>query len=83
MSFGCKISISEWTFGRRSLCSQPPGFEIKWQESKVYKLRKVLYGLKQASRAWNKRIDGFLIEAGFMKCVSEHGVYVNDVCRII
>ena len=59
--------------------TQPPGFDVKGQESKVYRLRKALYGLKQAPRAWNKRIDSFLIEAGFTKCVSEHGVYVNDV----
>jgi hypothetical protein len=31
----------------------------------VYKLRKVLYGLKQASRAWYGRLRGFLFERGF------------------
>ena len=56
---------------------QPPGFEVKGQESKVYRLKKALYGLKQAPRAWNKRIDSFLIKAGCTKCVSEHGVYVK------
>ena len=55
--------------------TQPPGFEVKGQESKVFKLQKALYGLKQAPRAWNKRIDSFLIERGFTKCVSEHNVY--------
>ena len=59
--------------------TQPLGFNVKGQESKVYILRKTLYGLKQAPRAWNKMIDSFLIEAGFTKCVSAHGVYVNDV----
>nr|XP_027187919.1 uncharacterized protein LOC113785507 [Cicer arietinum] len=34
-------------------------------------------GLKQAPRAWNKRIDRFLIEQQFEKCVNEHGVYVK------
>lgn len=56
---------------------QPQGFAVKGQESKVYKLNKALYGLKQAPRAWNKRIDSFLIEVGFVKCISEHGVYVK------
>lgn len=37
--------------------------------------------MKQAPRAWNKRIDSFLIEVGFSKCVSEHGVYVNNASR--
>ena len=39
---------------------QPHGFVVKDQELKFYKLRKALYGLKKAPRAWNKRIDGFL-----------------------
>lgn len=30
---------------------QPPIFEIKMQEEKVYRLRKLLYGLKKSSRA--------------------------------
>lgn len=28
------------------------------------------------------RIDSFLIGAGFTKCVSEHGVYVNDADKV-
>ena len=44
----------------------------------MYKLNKALYGLKQAPRAWNKRIDQFFEGIGFMKCISEHGVYVKN-----
>lgn len=62
---------------------QPPGFEIKGHELKVYRLRNAIYGLKQALRAWDKRIDSFLIEAGFTKCVSKHEMYVNDVDKVI
>lgn len=36
-----------------------------------------MYELKQARRAWKKRIDGFLFELSFSKCGSEHGVYVK------
>lgn len=32
--------------------SQPEGFVIRYNKSKVYKLKKALYGLKQAPRAW-------------------------------
>jgi hypothetical protein len=31
----------------------------------VYKLRKALYGLKRAPRAWYGRLRGFLFERGF------------------
>jgi len=38
----------------------PPGFVVNNQETKVYKLRKALYGIKQAQRAWSMGIDKFL-----------------------
>lgn len=30
-------------------------------KDKVYKLKKVLYGLKQMPRAWNARIDNYFL----------------------
>ena len=44
---------------------QPEGFIIKGQENKVYKLKKAIYGLKQASHAWNKQVDKSLKSLGF------------------
>ena len=58
---------------------QPPGFIVRNKELKFYRLKKVLYDLKQALRTWNKRIDGFLKEVGFKKCVSEHGDNVSAI----
>lgn len=42
-------------------------------------MEKALYDLKQAPRAWNKRIDAFffLSQLGFTKCSIEHGIYVK------
>jgi len=45
--------------------TQPPGFEIEGSEKKVYRLRKALYGLKHAPRAWKRLIDAFMIRHGF------------------
>jgi hypothetical protein len=44
---------------------QPPGFESEKYPHQVYKLRKALYGFKQAPRAWYGRLRGFLFEQGF------------------
>jgi hypothetical protein len=44
---------------------QPPGFESVEFPHQVYKLRKALYGQKQAPRAWYGRLMGFLFSKGF------------------
>ena len=49
---------------------QPPGFETHNKETHVCRLKKVLYRLKQAPRAWYGRIDGFLMNLGFNKSKS-------------
>jgi hypothetical protein len=40
-------------------------FAIPGKEGKVLRLRKVLYGLQQASRAWNAKLDSTLKGMGF------------------
>jgi hypothetical protein len=42
-----------------------PGFEGEKYPHRVYKLRKLLYELKQAPRAWYGRLRGFLFARGF------------------
>lgn len=37
--------------------AQPPGFIETGKEGKVLKLRKALYGLRLAPRAWNLKLD--------------------------
>lgn len=50
---------------------------------KVYKLHKALYGLKHAPRAWNKKIDSYLVELRFIKYKYEYGVYVQAMAQDI
>ena len=55
---------------------QPQGFTVTGQENKVCRLDKAIYGLKQASRAWNIQFHGVLTELGFKRTSSDAGVYV-------
>ena len=59
--------------------SQPEGFEKKGYEKKVYRLNKALYGLRQAPRAWNNKLNQILMELGFSKCTKEPSVYRKTV----
>ena len=40
---------------------QPPSFEDTSHPDHAFKLRKVLYGLKQARKAWYDRLSTFLL----------------------
>jgi hypothetical protein len=57
--------------------SQPPGFVVRGQEGKVLRLKKALYGLRQAPRAWNAKLDSSLLSLGFSRSRSEHAVYTR------
>lgn len=41
------------------------GFTIKVSQDKICNLEKVLYNLKQAPRAWYRRIDNYFLTVGF------------------
>ncbi|CAH2109147.1 unnamed protein product [Euphydryas editha] len=46
---------------------KPDCFDSPGSKNKVLKLKKAIYGLKQASRAWNKKLDSCLLEYGYKK----------------
>jgi hypothetical protein len=57
---------------------QPLGFVVGGEEEKVYLLKKVLYGLKLAPRAWYSRIDEHLLKHDFKKSLSESTLYIRN-----
>ena len=63
---------------------QPPGFKTS---DKVYKLKKSLYGLKQAARVWNLTLHNELIKLNFIQSSVDKCLYVlrdgNSVCYLL
>jgi hypothetical protein len=57
--------------------AQPPGFVDKDHPDKVLRLHKALYGLRQAPRTWNIKLDATLSSLGFRCSENEHGVYMH------
>eukprot|EP00253_Pinus_taeda_P016442 PITA_16442 len=57
---------------------QPIRF-IQTDSSLVCRLKKSLYGLKQARRAWYAKMDSFLLESRFSRCHSNNIVYTKNV----
>jgi hypothetical protein len=56
------------------------------EKSHVCRLKKAMYGLKQAPCAWYEKMDGFLMSLGFNKSVVDPNLYyhiVGDECPIL
>lgn len=56
---------------------QPEGFATSEDRSKVLKLKKAIYGLKQSSRAWNKQVDCVLTSLNYKRSQLESCVYIK------
>ena len=62
---------------------QPPGFAVAGEEGKVYRLCKALYGLRQAPRAWNAKLDATLKDMGFQQSAHEAAMYRRGSGRFV
>nr|GFC98014.1 zinc finger, CCHC-type [Tanacetum cinerariifolium] len=54
---------------------QPEDFVMSGHENKVCKLKKSLYGLKQASKQWHQKFDDVVLSNGFSLNQAEKCVY--------
>jgi hypothetical protein len=59
--------------------AQPPSFEDDTKLDHVYKLKKALYDLKQAPRAWYERLMDFLLSKGFMMGMVDTTLFTKKI----
>ena len=57
---------------------QPRGFESKIHPEYVCKLKKALYGLKKAPRAWYGKIGEFLVQSSIKVAPSDSSLFVKE-----
>ena len=57
----------------------PEGAKLATNDDGIYKLRKSLYGLKQASWNWNNDINQYLIDNGFTRLEADPCIYVKNI----
>ncbi|CAM8919891.1 unnamed protein product [Rhodiola kirilowii] len=57
--------------------AQPPGFIDHARPDHVCLLKKALFGLKQAPRAWFTKLGSFLLHHGFQSCKSDTSLFIR------
>ncbi|GAB2283344.1 hypothetical protein Dimus_039591 [Dionaea muscipula] len=62
---------------------QPEGFIKRGQKNLLCKLKKSIYGLKQASRSWNIRFDQAIKSFGFDQSPDESYVYFRHSDKVV
>lgn len=67
------------TLNKDIYMNQPEGYIDEKQPQAVCKLLKSLYGLKQASRAWNLKFHSVLCDLGFKRSESDPCVYRQEI----
>lgn len=82
--FDIKTAFLNGTLEEEIYMQQPPGFQ---KGSEVFKLKKSIYGLKQAARCWNQKLHQVLEENGFKRNEVDGCLYTRKegsyICYIL
>jgi Reverse transcriptase (RNA-dependent DNA polymerase) len=74
-----KNAFLQGELDREIYMDQTQGFESKTHSEFVCKLKKALYELKQAPRAWYRKIVEFLIQSGYTITTSDSSLFIKDI----
>ena len=72
-----KIAFLHGDLEEKIYIDQSKGFEEAGKQHMICRLKKSLYGLKQALRQWYKKFDSFMVGHGYTKTDADHCVYVR------
>ena len=75
-SLDVKSAFLYGTFDEELYMEQPQGFKVPGKEHKVLRLRKAIYGLKQATHAWWHELDKSLKALDFTCLYADAGIFV-------
>jgi len=72
-----KLAFLNGVFEEEIYVEQPQGLINKGNEGKALRLKKTLYGLKEAPQAWYSKIDQYFIDQGFKRSKSKPTLYIK------
>ena len=75
-SLDVKSAFLYGTLDEELYMEQPQGFKVLGKEHKVLRLRKAIYGLKQAARAWWHELDKSLKALDFTRLYANAGIFI-------
>ncbi len=75
LHFDAKNAFLNGTLKEELYMEQPEGFIIPKQEDLVCRLNKSIYGLKEASRTWNKAVNSCMLAFGLNQSTSDPCVF--------
>ena len=72
-----KIAFLNGNLEEEIYMDQPEGFSVKGKEHMVCKLKKSIYGLKQASRQWYLKFNDTITSFGFQENTVDRCIYMK------
>ncbi|KAL6313555.1 hypothetical protein AAG906_006918 [Vitis piasezkii] len=72
-----QIFFQNGVLSEKVYVEQPKGFKDPKYPNHVYRLKKVIYDLKQAPRTWYKRLTSYILEKDFERKRVDHTLFIR------